>query len=178
MTTLGGITRRGRGPLSGEGRWALLFLAPTLIGLAVLSAGPILATLVISLTDWDLLTPPKLAGLDNYLSLSPTTVSQGTAQHVLLHDRVGPARPSAGPRRGHGAQCQGPGIAFIRTAYFLPVVTSSIAVALVWQWIYNPDSGLLNQVLGVIGLRHRSGSTIRPWQCRPSSPCRSGRGSA
>ena len=44
------------------------------------------------------------------------------------------------------------GIAFVRTAYFLPVVTSTIAIALVWQWIYNADSGLLNQVLGVVGI--------------------------
>ena len=50
----------GRGPLGGEGRWALAFLAPTLIGLAVLSAGPILATLAISLTKWDLLTAPTV----------------------------------------------------------------------------------------------------------------------
>ena len=61
--------RRGGGPLVGEGRWALLFLAPTLLGLAVLSAGPILATLAISLTKWDLLTAPKLIGLDNYAAL-------------------------------------------------------------------------------------------------------------
>src|SRR4249920_2974788 len=65
----GAATRRGRGPLAGEGRWALAFLAPTLIGLAVLSAGPIVATLAISLTKWDLLTAPKLAGLDNYVGL-------------------------------------------------------------------------------------------------------------
>jgi multiple sugar transport system permease protein len=70
MTGLrGSATRRGRGPLAGEGRWALAFLAPTLVGLAVLSAGPILATLAISLTKWDLLTAPKVTGLDNYLAL-------------------------------------------------------------------------------------------------------------
>ena len=57
------------GPLGGEWRWALLFLAPTLVGLAVLSAGPILATLAISLTDWDLLTAPKFVGLDNFVAL-------------------------------------------------------------------------------------------------------------
>ena len=51
-----------RGPRAGEARWALLFLAPTLIGLAVLSAGPILATLGISLTNWDMLTPPQFVG--------------------------------------------------------------------------------------------------------------------
>ena len=44
------------------------------------------------------------------------------------------------------------GIAWIRTAYFLPVVTSTIAVALVWQWIYAADSGLLNEFLGVFGI--------------------------
>ena len=44
------------------------------------------------------------------------------------------------------------GIAWIRTAYFLPVVTSTIAVALVWQWIYSPNQGLLNELLGVVGV--------------------------
>jgi multiple sugar transport system permease protein len=61
--------RRGGGARSSDGRWALLFLGPTLLGLAVLSAGPILATLAISLTDWDLLTAPKFSGLDNFLQL-------------------------------------------------------------------------------------------------------------
>ena len=44
------------------------------------------------------------------------------------------------------------GIAWIRTAYFLPVVTSTIAIALVWQWIYSPDAGLLNQFIGLFGI--------------------------
>src|SRR5213594_4207638 len=61
--------RPGRGPLAGERRWALLFLAPTILGLAVLSAGPILATLGISLTKWDLLTAPQVVGVDNYVTL-------------------------------------------------------------------------------------------------------------
>ena len=43
------------------------------------------------------------------------------------------------------------GIALIRTAYFLPVVTSTIAVALVWQWIYSPTAGLLNEFIGIVG---------------------------
>ena len=47
------------------------------------------------------------------------------------------------------------GIAWIRTAYFLPVVTSTIAIALVWQWIYAPVAGLLNQVLGLVGIPGR-----------------------
>jgi multiple sugar transport system permease protein len=153
MTTLGGITRRGRGPLSGEGRWALLFLAPTLIGLAVLSAGPIGATLAISLTDWDLLTPPKLAGLDNYLSLLSDDRFFKAVRNTFFYTIVSvPLGLALALGLAMALNVKVRGIAFIRTAYFLPVVTSSIAVALVWQWIYNPDSGLLNQVLGVIGL--------------------------
>ena len=70
-----------------------LFLAPTLIGLAILSAGPILATLAISLTKWDLLTAPKFVGLDNYVgSAVRRPVPEGAPEHVLLHDRVGAAR--------------------------------------------------------------------------------------
>ncbi len=153
MTTLGGITRRGRGPLSGEGRWALLFLAPTLIGLAVLSAGPIAATLAISLTDWDLLTPPTLAGLDNYLSLLSDDRFFKAVRNTFFYTIVSvPLGLALALGVAMALNVKVRGIAFIRTAYFLPVVTSSIAVALVWQWIYNPDSGLLNQVLGVIGL--------------------------
>ena len=80
--------RRRRGPRSGEGWWALLFLAPTLIGLALLSAGPILASFGISLTKWDLLTPPQFVGLDNFTNLlndERFTVSlRNTAFYVLL----------------------------------------------------------------------------------------------
>jgi multiple sugar transport system permease protein len=61
--------RASRGPLASESRWAWLFLAPTIIGLAVLSAGPILAALGVSLTKWDMLTPPQVVGLDNYARL-------------------------------------------------------------------------------------------------------------
>ena len=70
------------------------------------------------------------------------------------------------------------GIAFIRTAYFLPVVTSTIAIALVWQWIYNADSGLLNQVLGV---DRDPGPEMAqrpdPGDAGDHRRCRSGRGS-
>ena len=64
------VPRRRRGPRAGEAWWALLFLAPTLIGLALLSAGPILASFAISLTKWDLLTPPQFVGLDNFVNLA------------------------------------------------------------------------------------------------------------
>jgi multiple sugar transport system permease protein len=146
-------TRRGGGPLSGEGRWALLFLAPTLLGLAVLSAGPILATLAISLTKWDLLTAPKLTGLDNYTALLTDDRFLKALRNTFFYTIVSVPLGlviALGLAMALNAKIRG--IAFIRTAYFLPVVTSTIAVALVWQWIYNADYGLLNQALGAVGI--------------------------
>ncbi len=145
--------RRGGGPLGGEGRWALLFLAPTLIGLAVLSAGPILATLAISLTRWDLLTPPQLAGLDNYTALLADDRFMKALRNTFFFTIVSvPLGLAIAYGLALALNQRIRGISFIRTAYFLPVVTSTIAIALVWQWIYNADSGLLNQALEVVGI--------------------------
>jgi multiple sugar transport system permease protein len=87
--------RRRKGPRAGEGWWALLFLAPTLIGLTLLSAGPILASFGISLTKWDLLTPPQFVGLDNFTNLlndSRFTVSlRNTAFYTILSVPIGMA---------------------------------------------------------------------------------------
>jgi multiple sugar transport system permease protein len=154
MTRMRGpASRRGAGPLAGEGRWALAFLAPTLLGLAVLSAGPILATLAISLTKWDLLTAPRLTGLDNYLALLSDDrflrALRNTFFYTIVSVPVGLAI-ALGLALALNQQIRG--IAWIRTAYFLPVVTSTIAIALVWQWIYSADRGLLNEILGLVGI--------------------------
>ena len=147
------VPRRRRGPRSGEGWWALLFLAPTLIGLTLLSAGPILASFGISLTKWDLLTPPQFVGLDNFVNLANDSrflVSlRNTAFYTLLSVPIGMAL-ALGLALALNQSLRG--IALIRTAYFLPVVTSATAVGLVWAWIYSPNNGLLNQFIGVIGL--------------------------
>jgi multiple sugar transport system permease protein len=146
-------SRRRKGPRAGEGWWALLFLAPTLLGLALLSAGPILASFGISLTSWDLLRPPQFVGLQNFVdlvnddrflvSLRNTTIYTLLSVPIGMALALGLALALNQPLRG---------IALIRTAYFLPVVTSATAVGLVWAWIYSPASGLLNQAIGIIGL--------------------------
>lgn len=144
---------RSGGPLGGEGRWALLFLAPTLIGLAILSAGPILATVAISLTEWDLLTAPKLVGLDNFVDLASDDRFLKALRNTAFYTATSvPLGMLISLFIALALNQTIRGIAWIRTAYFLPVVTSTIAVALVWQWIYAADSGLLNETLGVFGI--------------------------
>jgi multiple sugar transport system permease protein len=149
----GGAPLAGGGPLATERRWAWLFLAPALIGLAVLSAGPILATLAISFTDWDLLTPPKLVGLGNFGDLLVTPrfwrALQNTLFYTLLSVPLGMVIALA---IAMGLDQAIRGIAWIRTMYFLPLVTSAVAVGLVWLWIYAPAGGLLNVFLSTFGI--------------------------
>ena len=147
------LTTRSTGRLGRDRWWAWLFLAPTVLGLAVLSAGPIIASFGISLTDWDLLSPAEFVGLDNFatlfsndrflLALRNTAFFTLTSVPLGLILGLGLALALDQPIRG---------IAIIRTAYFLPVVTSTTAIALVWLWIYSPQGGLLNAVLGVFGI--------------------------
>jgi multiple sugar transport system permease protein len=147
-----GRSRAGHGPRSGEGRWALLFLAPTLIGLAVLSAGPILAAFAISLTKWDMLTVPQLVGVDNYVKLLGDErflkALRNTAFYTIVSVPAGLAL-ALGLATALNRQIRG--IAWIRTVYFLPLVTSATAIALVWLWIYSPG-GPLNDILHVFGI--------------------------
>ena len=129
------------------------FLAPTLLGLAVLSAGPILATLGISLTKWDLLTAPKPVGLDNYAALLSDDRFLKALRNTFFYTIVSvPLGLAIALGLALALNVRIRGIAWIRTAYFLPVVTSTIAIALVWQWIYSPESGLLNEVIGLVGI--------------------------
>jgi multiple sugar transport system permease protein len=144
---------RRRGPLSSESRWAWMFLGPTLIGLAVLSAGPIIAALGISLTKWDLLTPPKFVGLDNFATLIADPRFRVALRNTLFYTLTSvPLGLAVGLGLALALNQRIRGISWIRTAYFLPVVTSTVAIALVWSWIYSPDSGPLNAVLGLVGL--------------------------
>ena len=145
--------RRGAGPRAGEGRGALLFPAPTLVGLVLLSAGPIVAAFGISLTKWDLLTAPQFVGFDNFAALAGDprflVALRNTAFYTFVSVplglvlALGLALALNQPLRG---------IALIRTGYFLPVVTSATAVGLVWAWIYAPSGGILNQLVGIFGL--------------------------
>ena len=144
--------RPRRGPRAGEERWALLFLAPTLIGLAVLSLGPILATLAISLTSWDMLTAPKVVGLDNYANLLSDDRFLRALQNTFFYTAVSvPLGLVLALALAMALNQRLRGISWIRTMYFLPLVTSSTAIAIVWLWMYSP-TGLFNHALSLVGI--------------------------
>jgi multiple sugar transport system permease protein len=139
-------------PLGGERLWLVVLLAPTITGLIFGALGSVVATLLISLTNWDLLTPPQWVGLANYIKLfsdkdlleSFLNTIKFSVMYVPSVVVVSLAVAMLMNRKIHG-------ISLYRTMYFLPVVTSAVAAALVWQMIYGRDTGLLNYVIERLG---------------------------
>ncbi|MBM3258303.1 MAG: sugar ABC transporter permease [Candidatus Sericytochromatia bacterium] len=141
-----------RHPLRSERIWGLLLASPALFIIGVFSLLPTLASFLIGFTDWDLLGAPKWVGLDNYTSLLADPVFPKVVANTLLFvvlylvlDLVlALALALALNQKLRG-------LGFFRTAYFLPVVTSMVAVSIVWEWIFDPRGGALNEVLRWFG---------------------------
>ena len=130
-----------------------VFIAPSLIFLFVFVVLPIFAALYLSFTQYNLLKPPKLIGLENYQALLTDdrfvhsiantlvfalgTIPTGTALALLfalfVNEKIR-------------------GITFFRTAFYMPVVTSFVAVSLIWLLLYDPSVGVLNYLLQLVGL--------------------------
>jgi multiple sugar transport system permease protein len=125
-----------------------LYLLPTLIGLLLFSAGAVVASFFISFTQWDVVSPPQWIGLENYTSIWHSDlfweVVRNTFTFIVLSV---PLSVICSLALALAVNTQLKGITLFRTAYFLPVVSSMIAVALVWSWLFNPEYGLLNYLL-------------------------------
>lgn len=202
--------------------WALLFLAPSLIGILAFTAGPIIMSLIISLTDWRLASPLTAAtlredwvGLGNYVDLlgweeASWSLTKGLAwrlpallavvggliyvgvkrrlsvtwicgllfMSVLLLGYFGGLVVDWEDRRFWESLWQTfyfvglsvpltigislllaialdrplRGISFYRAAYFMPIISGAVAIALVWRWMFNPTIGPINQFIGLLGL--------------------------
>ncbi|MBC7464123.1 MAG: sugar ABC transporter permease [Actinobacteria bacterium] len=125
---------------------------------------PMISAGVISFTEWDLLTPPRWVGLANFqelihdqdflLSLRNTLLFiLGYLPLVLI---LGLSAALALDRKFRGSNA-------LRAAYFLPVITSWVIVALLWKWILNPNGGLVNSLLAQIGIQGPGWWTSKSW---------------
>ena len=134
---------------------ALPYLLPTLIGFFVFILGPVVVSFLLGFTEWDLLTPPQWIGLGNYRAmLFETPLFWTTLRNALYYTLL--FVPGAVILPLFVAVLMNQqlrGVTFYRSIYFLPVVTSTVAVALVWQWLYNPEFGPINYVLKLVGIK-------------------------
>jgi multiple sugar transport system permease protein len=148
------LAPRRRGTLNRtEFGWVLLFIGPTVLGLVVGALGPMIASLVISFTKWDVIVRPVFAGWQNYLTLikDPLFI-QSMANTVYFTVVSVPLGLAASLLIALVMNQKLKGILVYRTAFFAPVVTSVTAIALVWSWILSSDFGLFNYILGLLHL--------------------------
>jgi multiple sugar transport system permease protein len=130
-----------------------LFLLPNLLGFLVFALLPIVAALALTFTKWDLISPPTFVGLSNYGLLLHDSLFWQTAWNSVYYT-VG-AVPIAVFIAFWLALLLNRairGVVFFRTVFFLPYVTLTVAIAIVWDWLYNPDIGLFNYLLGLMGI--------------------------
>jgi len=135
------------------------FLAPALAPIVAFFLLPVVAAFALSLTDFDLyaLADPhnlRFVGLENYARLLRDPTFWRAAQNTLFFVAVGAPLSVAASFVAALLLCarSARAPAFFRTVYFLPVVTTLVAVAVVWRFLYHPRLGLANRALAWLGL--------------------------
>ena len=127
---------------------AFLFLLPNIVGFLAFTVGPVVASAGISLLEWNLLAPPVWIGGANFVRLLSDQEFWDSLRVTLFYT-LGMLPLSIIPALLLAIVLNQSirGLIIYRTIFFLPVVSSLIAVALLWRWIYNPSFGLLNYLL-------------------------------
>jgi multiple sugar transport system permease protein len=130
------------------------FASPWIIGFIGLTLIPMGASMYISMTDWNILSPPNWIGVKNYIKIFtdplfyhsvkvtlyysvfsvPLGIILSVFVAILLNNKIR-------------------GIRMFRTVVYLPAVISGVVVALMWSWVYNPDYGILNSFLRIFHIR-------------------------
>ena len=132
-----------------------LCVSPWILGFIVFTAGPMLASIGISMTDWDLISPPKFIGLRNFIKLFTNDKIFLKSLWVTTYYTLGsvPLGLVVGLLIALLMNAKLPGITVFRTVYYLPSVVSGVAVALLWQWVFNPQMGVINGILWLFHIR-------------------------
>ncbi|MBK8020833.1 MAG: sugar ABC transporter permease [Chloroflexi bacterium] len=143
---------------------ALAFISPWFIGFIIFTAGPMVVSLALSLTDYNVLHAPNFVGLANYqqlttdprLGLSLANSFYYAVLHVPLAIIVALALAMLLNRVGKAA-------GFFRTVFYLPSVTPAVAIGTLFLWMLNPRIGLVNRALDLLGINGPGWTTDPNW---------------
>jgi multiple sugar transport system permease protein len=131
-----------------ETRAFYLFLSPWIIGMILFTGGPLIASLGLSFTSYDIVKPPIFIGFSNYKEIFSDKIFIQSLKVTLKYVF------GAVPLSVLGALILATflnqkvyGLSIWRTIYYLPVVTTGVAVSLLWSWVLNPNFGIVNSIL-------------------------------
>ncbi len=131
-----------------------LCIMPWLIGFVVFVAGPILASLILSFTSWDIINPPRWIGVDNYVRIFGNDADFRQALKVTLTYAIFslPLQLVLGLALSLLLNLPLRGMNLYRTLFYIPAVLPAVAVTLLWIWIFNPEFGIINYLLSLVGI--------------------------
>lgn len=159
-TTL--VARRRRGRLVWRNTmlgWS--FLLPNFVGFAVLTLVPVALLFYYAFTSWDVFGGAQWSGLDNFRQMihdaSFWTALKNTVYYTVFHI---PLTLAASLLLALLLNRKLRGVAFFRTVAFFPYITSIVAIAQVWNILFSPDYGPINDILRAIGIHHPPGWTV------------------
>lgn len=159
------MKRRQRDQLNG-----LLFASPWLIGLAVFTAYPIVASLYYSFCSYDAIRPPRWVGIENYRVLfTNDDLFWKSLNNTLYMVVVGlPIGLLAALAIALLLNQKLKGMAFYRTVFYLPSITPIVATSILWLWLLNPEMGLVNMGLNHLGIANPPGWLVDPAWAKPA----------
>jgi multiple sugar transport system permease protein len=141
-----------------------LFLLPNFLGFLFFSLVPIGFAFYITLTDWKLSAAPEFIGLANFATLWNDPLFWKTLLNSAYYTFVAvPTGVFIAFWLAILMNRKMRGVLLLRTIYFLPQITLTVAAAVVWTWIYHPELGLLNYLLGLIGIDGPNWLTNTKW---------------
>jgi multiple sugar transport system permease protein len=129
-------------------------MAPFLIGLIVFQLGPLVASLVLSFTNYDIITPVKWVGFANYGEMVRDPLFSKSLLNTVYY--VGASIPIRIVLAIAMAMLLNQGLmgtSVFRTVFYLPSVTAGVAISILWRWVYHPSYGAFNNILSVFGIQ-------------------------
>lgn len=149
-----------------EHRWALAFVAAPVIGFLLFTVYPICYAVYASLTDWNGLGRMNFIGLDNYRTMAGDEYFHKSMYNTFFYMIGIPIGIVLSLLLAMALNRNIPGKTPLRVVYYVPVISSLAAVAIVWQFAYNGDFGLINQVLAKVGIEGpdwlQNTATVKP----------------
>jgi multiple sugar transport system permease protein len=142
-----------------------LFILPVVIGVLAFQFYPILVSIYASMTDWTGLNDPSFIGLQNYTRLVSGDRSFRLTLANTVYYTLGSIPLSMLLALGLALLCNRAmrAVYWYRTAFFAPNVTSTVAISLVWLWLYAPDVGPINWALSLVGIEGPAWLTSLTW---------------
>lgn len=131
-----------------------LFILPTFVGVVTFSIIPIVLSVLLSFTEWNFAGIPKYVGFSNYIREFSDEVFRKSLINTIYYTILSvPGQIIIALIVALALNKLAKGRTFFRTACFMPVITSTVAISMVWTWIYDEKFGVINAVLNVFNIK-------------------------